>query len=141
MVLFVVGSPIFLVKTHLQTSSTNAALSVGYQHRHGSMIQAFKYVVYLLIKQEKLQKIRNFFPPLFLSFFRNIYRNGGVTGLWQGATASIPRIRKDKDFFRIFPMCEIRVPVPYIKVIFSQYCTGECLLFRYIEKLSLLSFS
>ena len=32
----VVGSPVFLVKTHLQTSSS-AAISVGHQHNHGSM--------------------------------------------------------------------------------------------------------
>ena len=40
---FLVGSPIFLVKTHLQTSTSDAALSVGYQHRHGSMWQAFRW--------------------------------------------------------------------------------------------------
>jgi len=59
----VVGSPVFLVKTQLQTSSS-AGISVGHQHNHGSMASAFQ----------------------------NLYRGGGVAGLWQGATASIPRI-------------------------------------------------
>jgi solute carrier family 25 protein 34/35 len=59
----VVGSPVFLVKTQLQTSSS-AGISVGHQHNHGSMASAFQ----------------------------NLYRTGGLMGLWQGATASIPRI-------------------------------------------------
>jgi len=58
-----VGSPVFLVKTQLQTSSS-ASISVGHQHHHGSMGSAFK----------------------------TVYRTGGVRGLWQGASASIPRI-------------------------------------------------
>lgn len=58
-----VGSPVFLVKTHLQTSSS-AGIAVGHQHQHGSMIKAFT----------------------------SLYKAGGVPGLWQGASASVPRI-------------------------------------------------
>ena len=58
-----VGSPVFLVKTHLQTSSS-AGIAVGHQHQHGSMVKAFT----------------------------SLYKAGGVSGLWQGASASIPRI-------------------------------------------------
>jgi len=58
-----VGSPIFLVKTQLQTASSST-ISVGTQHNHNSMVSAL----------------------------RNIYSRGGVPGLWQGVTASIPRI-------------------------------------------------
>lgn len=57
------GSPVFLVKTHLQTSSSSG-IAVGHQHQHGGMVQAFT----------------------------SIYRVGGVRGLYQGATSSIPRI-------------------------------------------------
>ena len=57
------GSPIFLVKTHLQTSSSSA-IAVGHQHQHSGVLAAF----------------------------RDVYRAGGVRGLWQGATASLPRI-------------------------------------------------
>ena len=60
-----VGSPIFLVKTHLQTSSSSG-ISVGYQHNHGNMTTAFK----------------------------KLFKDGGIVGLWQGATASIPRISR-----------------------------------------------
>lgn len=58
-----VGSPVFLVKTHLQTSSS-AGIAVGHQHQHGSMVKAFT----------------------------SLYKAGGVPGLWQGASASVPRI-------------------------------------------------
>ena len=57
------GSPIFLVKTHLQTCSS-ASIAVGHQHGHSGMVAAF----------------------------RDVYRDGGVRGLWRGATASLPRI-------------------------------------------------
>merc|ERR1719516_338814 len=57
------ASPIFLVKTQLQTSSS-ANIAVGYQHQHGSVTAAFS----------------------------NIYKKGGIQGLWQGAVSSIPRI-------------------------------------------------
>lgn len=59
----IVGSPIFLVKTQLQTSSS-PGISVGHQHQHGSMARAFT----------------------------NLYSAGGLMGLMQGATASVPRI-------------------------------------------------
>ena len=57
------GSPIFLVKTHLQTASS-AAIAVGHQHQHAGVAAAF----------------------------REVYSAGGVRGLWRGATASLPRI-------------------------------------------------
>jgi len=57
------GSPLFLVKTHLQTSSSSS-ISVGHQHHHGG----------------------------FVSGLTRVYKAGGLAGLWQGATASIPRI-------------------------------------------------
>ena len=59
----VVGSPLFLVKTHLQTSSS-ATIAVGHQHRHRGAVAGL----------------------------RDLYRAGGVTGLWQGVSASVPRI-------------------------------------------------
>ena len=39
---FSVGSPIFLVKTQLQTSSSSE-ISVGTQHNHANMLSAFRY--------------------------------------------------------------------------------------------------
>ena len=59
----VVGSPLFLVKTHLQTSSSDS-IAVGHQHRHRGM----------------------------LAGLRELYMAGGVRGLWQGGFASVPRI-------------------------------------------------
>ena len=59
----VLGSPLFLVKTHLQTSSSES-IAVGYQHRH----------------------------PGTMAGLRQLYRAGGLSGLWQGGTASVPRI-------------------------------------------------
>ena len=59
----VVGSPLFLVKTHLQTSSS-ATIAVGHQHRHRGAVAGL----------------------------RDLYSAGGVTGLWQGVSASVPRI-------------------------------------------------
>ena len=56
------GSPLFLVKTHLQTSSS-AGIAVGHQHRHGGMVAGLG----------------------------QLYRAGGIRGLWQGGTASVPR--------------------------------------------------
>ena len=57
------GSPLFLVKTHLQTSSSES-IAVGYQHRH----------------------------PGTLAGLKQLYAAGGLVGLWQGGTASVPRI-------------------------------------------------
>ena len=59
----VLGSPLFLVKTHLQTSSSES-IAVGYQHRH----------------------------PGALAGLKQLYSAGGLVGLWQGGTASVPRI-------------------------------------------------
>jgi len=59
----IVSSPLFLVKTQLQTSSSTH-ISVGFQHNHRNMSTAFT----------------------------NIYNSSGFPGLWQGATASLPRI-------------------------------------------------
>ncbi|XP_027548914.1 solute carrier family 25 member 34 [Neopelma chrysocephalum] len=58
-----VGSPAYLVKTHLQ-AQTVAAMAVGYQHHHENITTAF----------------------------RSIYRQHGVVGLWRGVTGAIPRV-------------------------------------------------
>eukprot|EP00056_Hartaetosiga_gracilis_P021841 m.26798 g.26798 ORF g.26798 m.26798 type:complete len:325 (+) comp9295_c0_seq1:36-1010(+) len=58
-----VASPFYLVKTQQQAqSSTNVA--VGYQHKHTSSTGAF----------------------------RQILREGGIRGLWRGASGSVPRL-------------------------------------------------
>ena len=69
----VFGSPIFLVKTHLQTSSSQS-IAVGHQHRHTGFISALQHV----------------------------YQEGGVAGLWRGATASLPRICRHYAIHVIF---------------------------------------
>ncbi|XP_050178328.1 solute carrier family 25 member 34 isoform X1 [Myiozetetes cayanensis] len=58
-----VGSPAYLVKTHLQ-AQTVSAMAVGYQHNHENIAGAF----------------------------RTIYRQHGVVGLWRGVTGAIPRV-------------------------------------------------
>lgn len=58
-----VSSPFYLIKTQLQSQSTNAKYAVGYQHSHKGLIDALK----------------------------NIYTNNGLKGLWKGYTAIIPR--------------------------------------------------
>ncbi|NWS77433.1 S2534 protein, partial [Crotophaga sulcirostris] len=58
-----VGSPAYLVKTHLQ-AQTQAAMAVGHQHNHESISSAFE----------------------------NIYRQHGVVGLWRGVTGAVPRV-------------------------------------------------
>jgi len=58
-----VASPLFLIKTQLQTASSQS-IAVGYQHKHASMHTAFL----------------------------NIYKKGGIAGLFQGATSSMPRL-------------------------------------------------
>ena len=42
-----------------------------------------------------VDKILDLSDPKYkqLFFFRTIYNDGGIRGLWQGASASIPRIR------------------------------------------------
>ncbi|XP_056364223.1 uncharacterized protein LOC130261728 isoform X2 [Oenanthe melanoleuca] len=59
----VVGSPAYLVKTHLQ-AQTLSAMAVGHQHNHESISGAFK----------------------------SIYRQHGVAGLWRGVTGAVPRV-------------------------------------------------
>lgn len=57
------GSPFYLVKTHLQTRS-NSHIAVGHQHQHSSLFEGF----------------------------RSIYGAHGVPGLWRGAVASMARV-------------------------------------------------
>lgn len=56
------GSPFYLVKTHMQSYS-DAKVAVGFQRKHDGMISAFK----------------------------KIYRARGIRGLYRGASANIPR--------------------------------------------------
>ncbi|XP_075376737.1 solute carrier family 25 member 34 isoform X3 [Mycteria americana] len=58
-----VGSPAYLVKTHLQ-AQTLAAVAVGHQHNHESISGAFE----------------------------SIYKQHGVAGLWRGVTGAMPRV-------------------------------------------------
>ncbi|KAM6046036.1 solute carrier family 25 member 34 isoform 1-T1 [Theristicus caerulescens] len=58
-----VGSPAYLVKTHLQ-AQTLAAVAVGHQHNHESISGAFE----------------------------SIYKQHGVAGLWRGVTGAVPRV-------------------------------------------------
>ncbi|XP_061869240.1 solute carrier family 25 member 34 [Colius striatus] len=58
-----VGSPAYLVKTHLQ-AQTLGAVAVGHQHNHKSICGAF----------------------------RSIYQQHGVAGLWRGVTGAVPRV-------------------------------------------------
>ncbi|CAL4190552.1 unnamed protein product, partial [Meganyctiphanes norvegica] len=58
-----IGSPFYLVKTQLQSQSSES-IAVGFQHQHKGTIGAF---------------IR-------------IAKEGGVRGLWRGATTSIPSV-------------------------------------------------
>ncbi|KAJ4930347.1 hypothetical protein JOQ06_019351 [Pogonophryne albipinna] len=59
----VMGSPVYLVKTHLQSQSTSS-IAVGHQHKHQGMIHALAA----------------------------IYRQHGILGLWRGSSAAIPRV-------------------------------------------------
>uniref|UniRef100_A0A1A8HPM9 Solute carrier family 25, member 35 n=4 Tax=Nothobranchius TaxID=28779 RepID=A0A1A8HPM9_NOTKU len=59
----VMGSPVYLVKTHLQSQSTSS-IAVGHQYKHEGMIHALKA----------------------------IYRQHGVLGLWRGSSAAVPRV-------------------------------------------------
>ncbi|KAM3824256.1 solute carrier family 25 member 34 isoform 2-T2 [Vipera latastei] len=58
-----VGSPAYLVKTHLQ-AQTAAAIAVGHQHNHKSISGAFEA----------------------------IYRRQGLLGLWRGVSGAVPRV-------------------------------------------------
>lgn len=59
----VMGSPIYLVKTHLQSQSTSS-IAVGHQYKHRGMMHA------LLA----------------------IHKQYGILGLWRGASAAVPRV-------------------------------------------------
>ncbi|XP_067347519.1 solute carrier family 25 member 35 isoform X1 [Channa argus] len=59
----VMGSPIYLVKTHLQSQSTSS-IAVGHQYKHQGMIHALTA----------------------------IYREHGILGLWRGSSAAVPRV-------------------------------------------------
>jgi len=83
-----VGSPFYLVKTHLQAQASDT-VAVGHQHRHNGTFSALS----------------------------TIYRDQGIKGLWRGVTAAIPRVMigsstqlatfsKSKDFIEqlhLFP--------------------------------------
>lgn len=58
-----IGSPLYLVKTQLQSQSSES-IAVGYQHKHKGTIAALT----------------------------SIAKESGVRGLWRGATTSIPRV-------------------------------------------------
>lgn len=57
------GSPLYLVKTHLQSQAVES-IAVGYQHNHQGVMSALQ----------------------------NIAKQEGLKGLWRGATTSIPRV-------------------------------------------------
>uniref|UniRef100_A0A3Q2E881 Solute carrier family 25 member 35 n=2 Tax=Cyprinodon TaxID=28741 RepID=A0A3Q2E881_CYPVA len=59
----VMGSPVYLVKTHLQSQSTSS-IAVGHQYKHQGMIHAL----------------------------RVIHREHGILGLWRGSSAAVPRV-------------------------------------------------
>ncbi|XP_022618497.1 solute carrier family 25 member 35 [Seriola dumerili] len=59
----VMGSPVYLVKTHLQSQSTSS-IAVGHQYKHQGMIHALAA----------------------------IYREHGILGLWRGSSAAVPRV-------------------------------------------------
>ncbi|XP_054164731.1 solute carrier family 25 member 35-like [Oppia nitens] len=58
-----IGSPFYLVKTHLQSRSS-AHIAVGHQHSHSTMTGALT----------------------------SIYKNYGIIGLWRGCAASMTRV-------------------------------------------------
>ncbi|XP_071494337.1 solute carrier family 25 member 35-like [Diadema antillarum] len=58
-----VGSPFYLVKTHLQAQA-HEAIAVGHQHTHHGMVHGL----------------------------RLIYSNGGFLGLWRGLSAAVARV-------------------------------------------------
>ncbi|XP_046695615.1 solute carrier family 25 member 35 isoform X2 [Silurus meridionalis] len=58
-----VGSPIYMVKTHLQSQATSS-IAVGHQYQHRGMIHALSV----------------------------IHRKHGIMGLWRGSGAAVPRI-------------------------------------------------
>ncbi|XP_052082588.1 solute carrier family 25 member 35-like [Mytilus californianus] len=59
----IVGSPFYMVKTQLQSRSASS-IAVGYQHRHGSMMEGFT----------------------------GILKEHGIGGLWRGVTGAMLRV-------------------------------------------------
>lgn len=59
----VMGSPVYLVKTHLQSQSTSS-IAVGHQYKHQGMVQALAA----------------------------IHKQHGIMGLWRGSSAAVPRV-------------------------------------------------
>lgn len=59
----VMGSPVYLVKTHLQSQATSS-IAVGHQYQHEGMVHALSA----------------------------IYRQHGILGLWRGSSAAVPRV-------------------------------------------------
>ncbi|XP_036436777.1 solute carrier family 25 member 35 [Colossoma macropomum] len=59
----VMGSPIYLVKTHLQSQSTST-IAVGHQYQHRGMMHALVA----------------------------IHQQHGIMGLWRGSSAAVPRV-------------------------------------------------
>lgn len=59
----IVGSPFYMVKTHLQCRTTSQ-IAVGYQHTHGSMLEGFSTIV----------------------------KEHGVKGLWRGVSGAMLRV-------------------------------------------------
>ncbi|XP_044226230.1 solute carrier family 25 member 35 [Thunnus albacares] len=59
----VMGSPVYLVKTHLQSQATSS-IAVGHQYKHQGMTHALAA----------------------------IYRQHGILGLWRGSSAAVPRV-------------------------------------------------
>ncbi|XP_022662195.1 solute carrier family 25 member 35-like isoform X2 [Varroa jacobsoni] len=59
-----IGSPLYLVKTQIQSQSLSQNIAVGFQHKHASVTQAFL----------------------------SVYRKGGCFGLWRGANAAMVRV-------------------------------------------------
>uniref|UniRef100_A0A1B6GG92 Solute carrier family 25 member 35 n=1 Tax=Cuerna arida TaxID=1464854 RepID=A0A1B6GG92_9HEMI len=57
------GSPLYLVKVHLQSKSA-ASIAVGYQHKHEGTMHAL----------------------------RTIYQEHGILGMWRGASGAVPRL-------------------------------------------------
>ncbi|XP_077998817.1 solute carrier family 25 member 35-like [Glandiceps talaboti] len=58
-----VGSPMYLIKTRLQSQAT-MQIAVGHQHTHGGMLDGF----------------------------RGIFKQYGILGLWRGVNGAIPRV-------------------------------------------------
>ncbi|XP_038861877.1 solute carrier family 25 member 35 [Salvelinus namaycush] len=59
----VMGSPIYLVKTHIQSQATSS-IAVGHQYQHQGMVHALAA----------------------------IHKQHGILGLWRGSSAAVPRV-------------------------------------------------